>query len=46
MIPKLETCLHAINGGAKAVHILNGKIEHVLLLEVFTDSGVGTKITK
>lgn len=45
MIPKLETCLAAIEDGTQAVHILDGRIEHVLLLEIFTDSGVGTKIT-
>lgn len=46
MIPKLETCISAIENGAKAAHILDGKIEHVLLLEVFTDKGIGTKITE
>ncbi|MDC0073936.1 acetylglutamate kinase [Alphaproteobacteria bacterium] len=46
MIPKIETCLSAISNGAEAVHILNGKTEHVILLEVFTDNGVGTKITR
>ena len=44
MIPKLETCLSAIKNGTEAAHILDGRIEHVLLLEVFTDNGVGTQV--
>ncbi|MBM3503809.1 MAG: acetylglutamate kinase [Alphaproteobacteria bacterium] len=46
MIPKLETCLQAVRQGAKAAHILDGRLEHVLLLEVFTEHGVGTMITR
>ncbi len=44
MIPKLETCLGAVQAGAEAAHILDGRVPHVLLLEVFTEAGVGTKI--
>ena len=44
MIPKLETCLAAVGGGVEAAHILDGRLPHVLLLEVFTEAGVGTKI--
>ena len=44
MIPKVETCLEAVRGGTSAVHILDGRIKHVLLLEVFTEHGVGTMI--
>ena len=44
MIPKLETCLHAIEGGVEAAHILDGRVPHVLLLELFTEDGTGTKI--
>jgi acetylglutamate kinase len=44
MIPKLETCLDAVRGGVQAAHILDGRIPHVLLLEIFTDHGVGTAI--
>lgn len=44
MIPKVETCLEAVRGGTNAVHILDGRIKHVLLLEVFTEHGVGTMI--
>jgi acetylglutamate kinase len=45
MIPKLETCLHAMEGGVEAAHILDGRVPHVLLLELFTEDGTGTKIT-
>ncbi|NQV79125.1 MAG: acetylglutamate kinase, partial [Alphaproteobacteria bacterium] len=44
MIPKVETCLDAVRRGADAVHILDGRIKHVLLLEIFTAHGVGTMI--
>jgi acetylglutamate kinase len=44
MIPKLETALAALEGGVGAVHILDGRLNHVLLLETFTESGIGTKI--
>jgi acetylglutamate kinase len=44
MIPKLETCLEAIESGVEAVHILDGRRPHVVLLEIFTEAGVGTKI--
>jgi acetylglutamate kinase len=44
MIPKLETCLAALENGVDAVHILDGRRPHVILLEIFTEAGVGTKI--
>jgi acetylglutamate kinase len=44
MIPKLETCLSAIEAGVGAAHILDGRLPHVVLLEIFTEAGVGTKI--
>ncbi len=44
MIPKLETCLAAVGAGVEAAHVLDGRLAHVLLLEVFTEAGVGTKI--
>ena len=44
MLPKLTACVQAINAGVSAAHILDGRIEHSLLLELFTDAGVGTKI--
>lgn len=46
MIPKVEACLVAIKHGVPAVHLLDGRIPHVLLLELFTTAGVGTMITK
>lgn len=45
MVPKLKACLQAIEEGVPSAHILDGKIPHSLLLEIFTDEGVGTVIT-
>ena len=45
MIPKLRSCIEAIRGGVERVHILDGRIQHSLLLEIFTPEGVGTMIT-
>ena len=45
MIPKIDSCMQAVKGGVKSAHILDGRIAHVLLLELFTDQGVGTMIT-
>jgi len=42
MIPKVESCLHAVEGGVGAAHILDGRVAHVMLLELLTDAGVGT----
>tara|TARA_B100000700_G_C15054474_1_gene862054 strand:+ start:1134 stop:2066 length:933 start_codon:yes stop_codon:yes gene_type:complete len=42
MIPKVETCLDAINNNVAAAHILDGRVPHVLLLEIFTQHGTGT----
>jgi acetylglutamate kinase len=44
MIPKLETCLRALEDGVESAHILDGRLPHVVLLEIFTEAGVGTKI--
>ncbi len=44
MRPKLEACLEAIDAGVSAAHILDGRAPHSLLLELFTDAGIGTKI--
>lgn len=46
MIPKLETCLYALDKGVQCAHILDGRIPHVMLVEIFTESGVGTMIRK
>lgn len=45
MIPKLQSCLHALVNGVDEVHILDGRIPHVLLVELFTDAGIGTMIS-
>jgi acetylglutamate kinase len=44
MIPKIESCTRAVRGGVGRAHILDGRIPHVLLLEVFTDEGIGTMV--
>ena len=44
MIPKLETCVHAVEGGAEAAVILDGRVPHVTLLEIFTRGGAGTLV--
>ena len=44
MIPKIEACLDAIDGGVGSAHLLDGRIPHVVLLELFTDQGIGTMI--
>lgn len=46
MIPKVESCLRALRGGVNAVTILNGTIPHPILLEIFTDTGVGTMVKR
>jgi acetylglutamate kinase len=46
MIPKVEGALHAVERGVPSAHILDGRIPHVLLLELFTAAGVGTMITR
>lgn len=46
MIPKVDSCMRAVRGGVRSAHILDGRIPHVLLLELFTDQGVGTMITQ
>jgi len=46
MIPKVDACLESINGGVKKAHIIDGRVEHALLLEIFTSNGVGTVIKK
>ena len=46
MLPKLESCVAAIEAGVERVHILDGRIQHSVLLEVFTPEGIGTMITK
>ncbi|MHB2023391.1 MAG: acetylglutamate kinase [Mycobacteriales bacterium] len=45
MLPKMQACLAAVRGGVPRAHVLDGRVPHALLLEVFTDSGVGTMVT-
>jgi len=45
MIPKVASCIHAVRNGVGRAHILDGRIAHVLLLEIFTDEGIGTMVT-
>jgi acetylglutamate kinase len=46
MIPKVDACLEAVNHGVEKAHIIDGRIEHSLLLEIFTSEGIGTVIKK
>jgi acetylglutamate kinase len=45
MIPKVMCCIDAVRGGVKETHVVDGRVPHAILLEIFTDSGVGTEIT-
>jgi acetylglutamate kinase len=45
MIPKMEACLRAVRGGVPQAHVLDGRLAHALLLELFTDEGIGTMVT-
>jgi acetylglutamate kinase len=45
MVPKLRACVDAIHGGVTAAHIIDGRVPHSVLFELFTDDGIGTKIT-
>jgi acetylglutamate kinase len=45
MVPKMEACLRAVQGGVPAAHVVDGRVPHSLLLEVFTDEGFGTMVT-
>ncbi len=44
MIPKMQACLRAVRGGVARAHVLDGRVPHALLLEVFTDDGIGTMV--
>lgn len=45
MVPKVRSCIEAVRAGAASAHLLDGRLPHVLLLELFTDAGIGTMIT-
>jgi len=46
MIPKTRCATDALNGGVNSVHIIDGRVEHAVLLELFTDQGVGTLLLR
>lgn len=46
MIPKVKACIQGVESGINSVHIINGNIPHPVMLEIFTDSGIGTMITR
>ncbi len=45
MIPKVEACTTAVSGGVRRAHIIDGRVPHALLMEIFIDTGVGTMVT-
>ena len=45
MVPKMEACLRAVRGGVPQAHVLDGRVTHAILREIFTDSGIGTMVT-
>jgi acetylglutamate kinase len=46
MIPKLKACADAVDGGVGSAHIIDGRVEHALLIELLTDEGIGTMVRK
>ena len=44
MVPKMAACLRAVRGGVPKAHVIDGRVPHALLVEVFTDEGVGTQV--
>jgi acetylglutamate kinase len=46
MVPKIEACLRAVAGGVPSAHVIDGRVEHCVLVELFTDDGTGTKVVK
>jgi acetylglutamate kinase len=44
MIPKVEACLRAVTGGVPSAHVIDGRVKHCVLVELFTDAGTGTKV--
>ena len=46
MIPKVNCCIDAVKNGVKKAHIIDGRVEHAVLLEIFTDAGIGTEIVR
>ena len=46
MIPKVEACLRALDAGAVKTHIIDGRLAHSIILEIFTSAGIGTQVVK
>jgi len=46
MIPKVECCIEALKGGVGKTHIIDGRVKHAVLLEIFTKEGVGTEVVR
>ena len=46
MIPKVEACVRAVSGGVPSAHVIDGRVEHCVLVELFTDAGTGTKVVR
>jgi acetylglutamate kinase len=46
MIPKIEACLASLEAGVRKIHIIDGRLSHSLLLEIFTERGIGTMISR
>jgi acetylglutamate kinase len=46
MVPKIEACLRAVDGGVPSAHVIDGRVEHCVLVELFTDEGTGTKVVQ
>ena len=46
MIPKVDACIYALNNGSRSAHIVDGRVEHALLLEILTEDGIGTMLVK
>jgi acetylglutamate kinase len=45
MLPKVDACLQAVRAGVPKAHIVDGRVSHSILLEIYTDAGIGTQIT-
>ena len=45
MVPKMEACLRAVEGGVSAAHVIDGRVSHSVILEMFTGEGIGTMVT-
>lgn len=46
MVPKIEACMRAVSGGVPSAHVIDGRVEHCVLVELFTDEGAGTKVVQ